>query len=82
MEVLRTCFHLTTIMSWCVEDALDQCMEELGKAIATPNGYKLLLPDKGDPDNLYLACKIQQLLQEAMVLQLAYLHAQDIMPDS
>ena len=54
-----------------VEDALDQCIEELGKAIASVNGYKLSLPRKGNLDDLHSSYEKHQLMQKALALRLA-----------
>ena len=45
------------------------------------NGYKLLLPDKGNPNDLYSSYEKHQLMQNALALWLACLHAQEWMAD-
>ncbi len=64
-----------------VEDALDQCIELLGDAVSTQDGYKSLLPDKGDLDDLFTLFEKHQLIQKVIALRLAYIHAQQWMGD-
>jgi hypothetical protein len=55
-----------------VEDALDRRCKALDKVINEPDGYKLILPGDGDPDNFYSAHEQTTIMHKALHMRFAY----------